>query len=390
MKHLVIRLLGLLFIFSFLSCNNLKSPLEERIYRAKKADNNQPIIIGAAAPWKIIKNLGFYREGLEMALEEVNEKGVLGRKVKLLFKDDNASVKQGRIVAQEFAENPDMVAVIGHYNSSVTEPVSIIYQHYGLLMMTATSTDTGITSRDGLNLIFRNIPNDREVAFQTADLCLKKKFMKMAVINMDDDFGSSLANAFENRASNIGINVVDRRTYDNTSGSVQFKKIAELWKDYYSIDAVFLAGVVPKAALFIKELRKTGLTIPVVGGDGLDSPLLWQTGGEYVEGVIVATYFHPDEPEKKAKEFTHKFYKKYGKKPDAWAAQAYDTLKVLCVGFEKAKTTIPNQVSKALKSMEPYYGATGEISFDNKGDVNNKKITAKIVKNQKFEFYGTD
>lgn len=386
MKYIRVSLLLLLTLFLFASCSDLKDPAEKRARRAANAGPDDAIIIGAAAPWQILTGLGYYRQGLEMALEEINREKVLGRSIELLWKDDEGSVSHGRVVAQQLAENPDVMAVIGHYQSSVTIPVSLIYQHYGLLMVSATATATKVTSRDGMDLVFRNIPDDRQVASQLADFSRNQGYKRIIVFNEDNEFGSSLANAFENRADQIGINVVDRRAYDFTTGASHFKKIIQTWLDFYQFDAVFLAGVVPKAAEFIALARDMGIAVPIIGGDGLDSPQLWDIGGDRVNGVIVGTYFHADQSGKKVAPFVKAFHKKYGVMPDSWAAQAYDTLHLLATAMRTAGTCNPPQVANALRTMEPFEGVTGQTLFEENGNVVGKSIVTKIVRNQQFEY----
>lgn len=388
MKYIPLCIKLLLTVMALAACSDLRGPAEERAHRAENAGPDDPIIIGAPAPWEILADLGYYREGMEMALEEINQDKVLEREMEILWKDDQGSLSQARSVAQELADNPDITAVLGHYQSFISVPVSLIYQHYGLLMMTATSTAPRLTSREGLSLVFRNIPNSNQKSAQMAVFCLDQGFERMLVLNEDNEFGRSLANAFENRAGEIGLNVVDRRSYDFTTGRTQFTRMIESWKNFYQFDAIFLAGVVPQAAEFIVMAREMGVDVPIVGGDGLDSPQLWEIGGDMVDGVIVGTYFHYQQPGEKAQKFVQAFRENYGFNPDAWAAQAYDTLHVLARGMQEAGTTRPAAVAEALRRMEPYESALGYTEFDRRGDVADRSITTKIVRDRYFKYLG--
>jgi branched-chain amino acid transport system substrate-binding protein len=369
-------------------CSDLGGPMEKRVQQAENAEPTTPIRIGVPAPWEIISDLGHYREGLELALKEINKDKVLGRRIELVWKDDQASLSQGRAVAQEFAENPDIVAVLGHYNSFISVPVSLIYQHYGVLMMTATSTANRLTSREGLDLVFRNIPNDQQAASQLADFADSQGFRRIIVLNQDNAFGNSLANAFEIRSEQIGMNVVDRRSYDVTSGETYFRRIIQTWQDFYRFDAIFLAGVVPKAAKIITLARLMGVDVPILGGDGLDSPQLWEIGGDLMDGVIVGTYFHPQQSGEKVQGFVQGFRSEYGVNPDSWAAQSYATLHLLARAMREAESTVPSKVSTALKNMAPYQSILGHTEFNAQGDVVGRSITTKIVHNRQFEFLG--
>jgi branched-chain amino acid transport system substrate-binding protein len=372
-------------------CSDLQNLEEKRAHRAKNADSEQKILIGAAAPWEKIADLSHYQEGLEMARQEINKQGgVLGRKIEIVWKDDQASLSQGRKVAQELAENLDVVAVIGHYNSFVTRPVSLMYQHNGLLMMTATSTITGITDREGFDLIFRNVPTDKKLSFKLAEFCKNQGYERMIVYSVDDEFGNSLANYFEIRASQIGVNVVDRKYYDSTTGPAQFRKVVRNWKQYYQFEAIFLAGLVPKATEFIMQCRKEGVEVPILGNWGLDFRQLLQVGGPLVNGVIIGTFFHPEEDDPQVRHFVRDFRKKFGSDPDVWAAQGYDTLMVLAEGIRRAGTTVPQKVAEALRSMQPWQGVTGESDFNHKGDVPSKPVMMKIIEDEQFKILQND
>jgi len=370
------------------ACSDTGSLGQKRAREAENAAPGEPIRIGAAAPWDRLADLGFYRQGLELALAEINAHKVLGRKLEIIFKDDRASLSRGRRVAQELAENTDIMAVLGHYNSFIAVPVSLMYEHYGLLMLTPTATTTDLTEREGLELIFRNIPNNRQLASQLADFAHDRGYRRIIVVNQDTAYGKSLANAFEIRAGEIGLNVVDRRSYDSTTGTSHFRKMLRAWTQYYRFDAIFLAGVVSQAADFITLARKMGVDAPILGGDGLDTPKLMDIAGKHANGVIVGTYFHPEESNSKVQEFVRTFKKRYGHKPDVWAAQAYASLHLLAKAMRQAKSTKPQEVAHALRSMEPFESVIGHTEFNEQGDVIKRTITTKIVKDQQFEHLG--
>jgi len=378
-------ILCLFLIFSLTSCNDLDSIKGKRWNQAKNP--KKEIIIGVAAPWKWLEDKTFYKKGIEFAVKEINSKGgVLGKKFSIIYRDDNSSVDKGRVIAQEFAENTDMVAVIGHFNSHVSIPASIMYQYYGLLMVSATSTSPELTDRKGYNMIFRNIPTDKDVAKKVAEFCSKKGFKRIMIYGINNKWGTSLANTFEYRAAELGINIVDYRTFDFTSDASYFANDISHWRDFFQFDAIFLASAITKATEFIIEARKLGLEMPIIGGDGLDSPMLWEKAGDASKNVIVGTYFHPDLPGKVTQDFVKAFYEKYGSKPDTWAAQGYDAVKLICEAMKKANSVEPLKVSEAMRSMKSWKGVTGIHNFNESGDVINKIIVLQKVEGDHFVF----
>jgi len=358
---------------------------QERWKRAEKS--NGKIVIGVAAPWEWLADKALYRQGIDMAVEEINSKGgVFKREFCLVYRDDGASVDQGRMIAQDFAENLDMVAVIGHFNSHVSIPVSIMYQYYGLLMLSPASTAPELTASKGYNLIFRNIPTDKDMAAGLAEFCERKEFKRIMIYGVNNKWGISLAKAFEYRATELGINIVDYRTFDFTSDTYYFDNDIAQWRDFFQFDAIFLACSINKATEFITETKKSGLDQPIIGGDGLDSPMLWERAGKYAEGTIVGTYFHPDIPNKTTRDFVQRFHKKYGTLPDTWAAQGYDAVKLIAAAMEKAGSTVPPKVADALRALKDWKGVTGIHNFNQYGDVINKSIVIKKVEDNQFVY----
>lgn len=378
-RHIFFALLLIIVL-----CCQSRDEKQERAYRAARAKGD--IIIGAAAPWNNIKASGMYWQGIEMAVDEVNTKGgVLGRSIRIIRKDDQGTVNQGRIVAQNFADNLDMVAVIGHYDSYISIPASVIYEYYGLLMLSPTSTSPELTNREGFKLVFRNVPTDEEVARQLARFAYKNGYKRMMIYFVGNAYGRGLAKAFEKQIEKLGGNIVDSLSYDSLSESKYFKNDLEAWKNNFSFDAIFLAGSVrKKAGQIISEARQLGISVPIMGGDGLLSPELWKIGGHWVEGTVVGAFFDPDNPVPEVQSFNKTFSDKYGCLPDDVAAQGYDAVKLLTYSIQKAGTTVPYKVADALRSTKGWIGVTGQHTFNEKGDVEGKSIVLKVVRNKRF------
>jgi len=374
----------LLLLILSASCSQSSDVKQERERRAHTSTGN--ISIGAVAPWAWLEGKNQYWQGLEMALDEINSGGgMLGRKIRLIKKDDEGTVSKGRIAAQEFADNPDVVAVIGHFNSYVSIPTSITYQYYGVLMLSPISTAPQLTNREGFTYIFRSVPTDDRFARRLAEFAKKRGYERLMTYCLNDDYGIELANAFETHATELGCTIVDRLSYDPNSPVGYFKKDLEHWKKDFTFDAIFLAGTVPKAAEIISEARRLGIKVPVLGGTGLNSPQLWEIGGDGVEETIVSTYFHSDDPRPEVQAFNRAFSNRYGKLPDARAAQGYDALKLLAYAMQQAGTTAPSKVSGALAKTRNWIGVTGPHTFNDKGDVVDKPIALQVVRDKKFE-----
>ncbi len=379
------KIFGLIIVvLGLIACTGDRNPAEERARTAMKAKGD--IIIGAAAPWSDEDKTGLWK-GIEMAFQEINrEGGVLGRKIQVIREDDEASVSKGQIIAQQFAENKNLIAVIGHYNSYITDPTSIIYQYNGILMLTPASTSPNLTMQ-GLDLVFRNIPNDNDTGRTLARFCAKQGYKNMLIYHAEENYGTGLANAFAIGSEENGINIPDRKSYNLLSSVRIFEKDLLYWRKNYVFDAIFLAGSTPQAAQIIRTARDLDITVPIIGGDGLDNPDLIGIAGEKANNTFIGTVFNPERHEAKTAEFIKAFSRKYKTAPDSDTALGYDAVHLLAHAIRKAGSAVPRKIADALRSTEEWEGVTGEYSFDKKGDVFDKELYIKEISNNAFKYY---
>jgi branched-chain amino acid transport system substrate-binding protein len=241
-------------------------------------------------------------------------------------------------------------------------------------------------TQQGFKLVFRNIPEDNAFGRELADFCANQGYKSMVIYHANDDYGIGLANAFEMQSEKNGIDILDRLNYDSLSSTSMFRKDLNYWKENYYFDAIFLAGVNPQVALFIKEARELGITVPIVGGDGLDSPELIQIAGKNADNTFIGSVFNPERPDKKTIEFVEAFRSKFKAMPDSAAAQGYDAVQVIAQAIKKAGSTIPHEIAAALHATENWEGVTGAHTFDEKGDVVDKDIYIKVVREMVFQY----
>ncbi|MBF0285566.1 MAG: ABC transporter substrate-binding protein [Magnetococcales bacterium] len=374
------KLMILPLMWLLTGCGGTGDPAVDRARLAAKATGEIQIGVG----WPDAEK-SLFRKALDLAMEEVNGKGgVKGRPLKLVGKSDDRLLSQGKVAAQEFADNLEMVAVIGHLNSYISAPVSITYQYYGLLMMSPGSTTPKLTQQ-GFSRVFRNIPSDKQIGQQMADFAKKQGYKSVAVCNVNNAYGQGLANIFEWRAEELGMDIVDRRAFDSVGKSVNFRDTLRQWKNR-RFDAIFIAGSLPEGGHIISQIREVGIKAPILAGDGMGFPELVALAGPAAEGVVSATTFHLDDPRPEVQAFKEKFHQKYHAYPDARAAQGYDALRVVVHAMEQAGTTAPDQVAAALKKVKDWQGVTGPHSFDQNGDVVDKPIIKQVVRNGRLEF----
>ncbi|WP_434748716.1 ABC transporter substrate-binding protein [Paenibacillus amylolyticus] len=368
-------LLGIVLTIS--GCSSYSEP--DQVRSKTLGSSNGDVVIGAV--WPFAQQNDQFHEGLELALEQINQKGILGgKKIQLLEMDDEASTTKGMAIAQQLTDNPAVSAVIGHRGSAVTVPASRIYAHAGIVLMTPASTSPKLTDVNS-SYIFRNIPNDNQLGQALAMYAGETKHRNIAIYYTDDEYGRGLANAFEDQAAQSGLHVVDRLS--GYKDMADITRIVDKWKTLDS-DLVMVAAGASDGIAFVKAIREAGLNIPVIGGDALDSAE-FANAGDVVSGTIVASVYHEMGQSKLNQSFRQQFMNKYGKEPGKWAAQAYDSLNLLAEGIEKAGSRSPKEISKALLAMKGWEGVTGQHYFDSQGDVQGMSIVMKKLEAGKFK-----
>lgn len=384
MKTIASLPIAIALLVAAAACSSKPDPATERVRLAKEGKGD--LVIAAAWPWKLRQEIR-YREGLQLAIDETNAAGgVRGRKLRLAVYDDEETISQGRIIAQQIADAPEIAAVIGHLQSYITVEAAPVYMQAGLLLVAPTATDPTLTERNDAR-VFRICFTDRSVGNQLADFVAARGWRRVAIYYIRNQYGRNVANAFEARAGQAGLDVRARSSYDPSEQASErtFEQVLTEWQPM-ELDAILLAGEVPSAAIFVAQARKRGINVPIVGGDAMSSPGLMAVAGRASEGMIVASYFHPDDPRLETRRFTQAFTARYGVAPDAGSALGYDSVGLIAHAMKQAPSAAPDDVARVLHGMSPWAGVTGEFAFDVHGDVARKPVILSVVRDGRFAY----
>jgi branched-chain amino acid transport system substrate-binding protein len=219
-----------------------------------------------------------------------------------------------------------------------------------------------------------------------AELVASQQRRKVAVYYIRHDYGRNVANAFEERARQLGVAVQARNSYDPSEQASErtFDQVLTEWKPM-DLDAILLAGEDPSAAIFVTQARRRGIDVPIIGGDAMSSPALIAVAGAAAEGTMVASFFNPDEPRPEVVRFNAAFTAKYHAPPDAGSALGYDCVRLLAHAMKEAHSAVPEDVARALHALKGWPGVTGTFSFDEGGDAG-KPVLFSVVHGGRFEY----
>ena len=330
-----------------------------------------------------IAHLGKDNEnGARLAIEELNAKGVVigGKKVKLelVAEDDAGDPKQGTAVAQKLADMK-VAGVIGHLNSGTTIPASKIYSDAGIPQISPSATNPKYT-RNGYKTAFRVVADDVQLGGTLGRYAVDTlKGKSIAVIDDRTAYGQGVADEFEKAVKAKGGKIVGREF--TTDKSTDFAPILTTLKGKKP-DVVFFGGMDAVAGPMIRQMKSLGISAKFMGGDGICSSELAKLAGDaMVDGqVVCAEAGGVDGDGKKDMEaFNAKFKAKFGAEVQVYAPYVYDATNVMVKAMVDAKSADPAKYLPVLAKIQ-YKGVTGNISFDNKGDIKNGALTLYTYK----------
>lgn len=317
--------------------------------------------------------------GAKLAVDELNKKGgILNKKIELLVYDDKALGKEAVTVANLLSTDKDVLAVIGHLNSSCSKAALPVYNKNNIPMVTPVSTDDGL-SRMGFNNFFRIPLKNSMQGRYAAEYAISNMHLKrFYVVDDGTAYGKGIADEFIKSAKELGGLIVGR---DQVSESVRdFRQLLSKISNE-DIDLMYLGLMYPQAGPLVKQAKEMKLQIRFMGGDGLfgEKLLEFPTDGVYV------TFIAPLEAKNtKQKQFFENYKNTFNEQVNSYAPLAYDAVMVVAKAIsEIGKSEKINLINQLHSGDFEYSGITGNIKFDENGDsINRKAFLYKVVNNE--------
>jgi branched-chain amino acid transport system substrate-binding protein len=320
--------------------------------------------------------------GVRMAIEALNASGatIAGRKVKWVLapEDDGGDPKQATAAAQKLAD-AKVNGVIGHETSGTTIPASKIYFDAGIPQISASSTTPKYTLQ-GFNTAFRVVANDIQLGRALGRYAVKNMGVKrVAVIDDRTAYGQGLVTEFSNGLRQQGVNVVAKEfTNDHaTDFSAILTKIRAT-----NPDLVFFGGMNAVAGPMLRQMKQLGLNVKMMGGDGICSDEMHKlSGGTMADGQVVCAEAGGVEAAGQAgmDNFRAAYRKRFGIDVQIIAPYSYDATLVLAEAMNKAGSSAPAKYLPVLAKIR-YKGVTGNVAFDEHGDIRDGTITLYTFK----------
>lgn len=325
--------------------------------------------------------------GARLAVKEINAAGgVLSRPIDLIIHDSQYKMDVTAQIAKQFVEQDQVVAVIGFTDTDSVLASGPVIQQAGLPFITAGATSPKIPAQVG-DKLFLACFGDNVQAAAGAEYGFKQ-FGKNAYLLWDKgvEYTTLLGGYFKTRFTELGGTIVLEDQYDDkaTDFSAQIAKVKALPEqpDFY-----YIAAMPYNIGSVVKQFRDAGLTGPIVGGDGYDTPDLISVAGKAAENVYFSTHALIDASggTEGIKKFIAAYKAEYGRDPEnAFAALGYDTVYLMADALKRAGSTEPGAVLTAIGETHNFNGITGSISFSDGSHVPQKGVTIIAVKDGKF------
>ncbi len=314
-----------------------------------------------------------------MAADEINAAGGLnGRKLKLLFEDQQYDAKKGVLVTQKLLEQDKVFAIL---MATGTAPAAAAYP---MVLKAGVPhvcpwTAGALFADPFERLSFACFPtNGGMAAAGTAHLVATMAKKKFCVIYQDDDMGAEVKDSISKVLAKSNLKIIEEAGYKR--GATDFSgQVARVQRG--DCDTLFLAAVPPAAAAIMQELQRRAWKPTVIGAGPSFEDNTIKLGKDAVEGMYaVGVIANPDIQNSPApvQDWMKRYQAKYNSPASLYGAYAYSFVYVMAEGIKNAGPTLTADsfVSgmEQLKNYTTLFGSVLNFSPANRQGANGAKF----------------
>ena len=325
--------------------------------------------------------------GAKLAVKQINAAGgVNGSQIDFIVHDSQYKMDVTAQTAKQFVEQDKVPLMIGYTDTDSVLASGPTFQAAKIPFITVGATSPKIPSQVG-DMMFLACFGDNVQAAVGAEYAYKT-FGHNAYFLWDKgvEYTTLLGGYFKSRFTELGGTIALEDSYDDkaTDFSAQITKIKALspQPDFY-----YVAAMPYNIGPLVKQFRDAGITGPIVGGDGYDTPDLVKVAGAAADNTFFTTHALMDATggTDGIKKFMTDYKAEYGNDPEnAFAALGYDTVYLMVDAIKRAGSTDSAAVKTAIESTKDFPGITGAITFSPDSHVPQKGVTVIAVKDGKF------
>lgn len=321
--------------------------------------------------------------GIRLAVDEINAAGgVVGKKMTIITEDDQSKTEDATKAVQKLINRDKVVALLGEVASSRSKAGGPIAQQNKIPMISPASTNEDVTKIG--DYIFRVCFIDPFQGEALAQFAFKTLGAKRAAILLDSkqDYSVGLADKFRETFRKDGGAIVSEQAY--TSSDKDFRAALTSIRSA-NPDVIFIPGYYNEVSLIVRQARELGLNMPLLGGDGWDSPELTKGAETQFNGTYFSNHFSTEDPDTIVQNFIKKYKAKYKSEPDAMAALGYDAALILADAIKRAGGVESQKLRDAIAATKDFPGVTGKITINAQRNAE-KPLTILQIVDGKFRF----
>lgn len=318
-----------------------------------------PILIGASItqspPGSVVQGTQV-KDGMEILKDMINAKGgVLGRQIQVLYEDNQGIPEKGRAATEKLITSNKVVALAGGHQSSVCLAEIEVAHRYKTPYVNTNCWSDDVRKR-GYPEVFNTSPYNTLVSSSMADTLATMKVKRVVAFAENTDYGIGQAKLtgelLKQKAPNVEYKyeTLDRASKDFTAAILPLRANPP--------DVVVLTMLPPAAYLVMNQMYEQGVapspkTLMYDGGGLADYPDFWQNvkeGGRY---LLSFALYHPQMPQTQlAKDIAAEYKKRTGGDINRLVLQAADSLHLVVEGIKAAKSTDPEKLAQAMRTMK--------------------------------------
>lgn len=302
--------------------------------------------------------------GAKMAIKEVNAKGgVLGKQIQAVIADNKSEPSESANAMTKLVTQDRVAAVTGVFASSDAMAASSVAESSKVAFLAVGATNPKVTVDEKTGKVkdytFRVCFIDPFQGTVGANFVLNTLKLKKAAILVDNssDYSKGLSTFFKDAFTKGGGSILAEEAY--LQKDQDFKTILTKVKAL-NADVIYVPGYYEEVGKIVKQARELGITVPIVGGDGWDSPKLAEVGtAAALNNTYFTNHYSVDDTSPTSQAFVEAYKKEYGQAPDAMSVLGYDAANVLIDAIKRANSAEPEKVREALAATKDFPAVTG-------------------------------
>lgn len=327
--------------------------------------------------------------GFKLAAEEINAAGgINGKMINVVSYDGKTEQTTVASNVKKMIDVDKCVVISGLSDSNYALAAGNVAQENGIPFITSGATLPTLPDQVG-DFAFLAPFGDDIQAYAAAEYAIDDLGITKAYLLTDQsmEFTKTLAFFFEERFIEKGGEIVLKDNYMNKDPDFS-AQIDRFLANQNGAEILFISGVPDDAGVVVKQFRDKGVTLPVISGDGFDTPLLIDVAGAAAENTYVATHTSLENTAPKVQDFVNAYNDAYGRAPEnAFAALGYDAMYLIADALSRATdVTDPVAIRDAIAETSGLEVVTGVITYENGSHVPNKSVTINKVEGGKFVF----